>query len=234
MTALTREAVGAVVFDVLGTMVDERSGLLSGFAEAVPGADDTFLAELLALWEGHVAATQRRIERGERPYATTEVVDAEAAHLVAERAGLTDERTIAHLATAGQRLPPWPDSVAGLGRLPAHLPVLGLSNAGHRALLRVNAHAGLRWHQSLSSESVGAYKPAPEVYRLAVDTVGCPPERLLMVAAHAWDLRGAQAVGMLTAYVRRPAGDPPTGADAFDGHFDSLDGLAEALAAIPW
>ena len=30
--------------------------------------------------------------------------------------------------------------------------------------------------------------------------------RLLMVAAHAWDLRGAQAVGMRTAYVERPVG----------------------------
>lgn len=34
---------------------------------------------------------------------------------------------------------------------------------------------------------------------------------------------------MRTAYVRRTAGDPPTGDDVFDGRFDGLDELADAL-----
>ncbi len=50
-----------------------------------------------------------------------------------------------------------------------------------------------------------------------------------MVAAHAWDLRGAQAVGMRTAYVRRPVGDPPVSTDSFDLHADGLDHLAELV-----
>ncbi|WP_037674678.1 haloacid dehalogenase type II, partial [Streptomyces afghaniensis] len=130
---------------------------------------------------------------------------------------------------AGRRLPPWPDSVAGLEQLAPHFPLIGLSDAGRTALLRLNAHAGLRWHQALSAEAVQAYKPAPEVYRLALDAAGCPPERVLMVAAHAWDLRGAQAVGMRTAYVRRPVGDPPASDDAFDWRFDGLDQLVGSL-----
>jgi 2-haloacid dehalogenase len=109
--------------------------------------------------------------------------------------------------------------------------VLGLSNASRTALLRLNAHAGLPWHQALSSEAVLAYKPAPEVYQLAIDTAGCPPERVLMVAAHAWDLRGAQARGMRTAYVQRPVGDPPTSSDVFNWRFNGLDELVTALMA---
>ncbi|GHD21434.1 hypothetical protein GCM10010313_54990 [Streptomyces violarus] len=50
-----------------------------------------------------------------------------------------------------------------------------------------------------------------------------------MVAAHAWDLRGARAVGLRTAYVRRPVGDPPTSSDDFDGRFDGLGQLVGAL-----
>jgi 2-haloacid dehalogenase len=107
--------------------------------------------------------------------------------------------------------------------------VVGLSNASRAALLRLDAHAGLRWHQALSAESARAYKPAPEVYRLALDAAGCPPEKVLMVAAHAWDLRGAQAAGLRAAYVRRPVGDPPVASDTFDGHFDGLAELAAAL-----
>jgi 2-haloacid dehalogenase len=90
-------------------------------------------------------------------------------------------------------------------------------------------HAGLRRHQALSAEAAPACKPAPEVYRLALDSAGCPPERVLMVAAHAWDLRGARAAGMRTAYVHRPVGDPPTGSDDFDGPFDELGELVGAL-----
>ena len=148
---------------------------------------------------------------------------------MADRAGLADPEAVAELATAGQRLPPWDDSVAGLERLAQHFPLVGLSNASRVALLRLNAHAGLRWHQALSGEAALAYKPAPEVYRLAIDAAGCAPERVLMVAAHAWDLRGAQAIGMRTAYVHRPVGDPPTTSDAFDGRFNGLDELVTAL-----
>ncbi|MFF8395985.1 haloacid dehalogenase type II [Streptomyces sp. NPDC016172] len=221
--------IEVVVFDVLGTMVDEPGGLRSAVQEATHLSDEAVADELVALWQRHREQEQERIRQGLRPYAGTEVVDAEAARLVADRAGVADPGAVARLATAGRRLPPWEDSVAGLERLARRFPVIGLSNAGRTALLHLNAYAGLRWHQALSAEAALAYKPAPEVYRLALDSAGCPPERVLMVAAHAWDLRGAQAAGMRTAYVHRPVGDPPTGSDEFDGRFDELEQLVSAL-----
>ncbi|MFF5260601.1 haloacid dehalogenase type II [Actinomadura viridis] len=223
--------IEVVVFDVLGTLVDEPGGLRAEIRDAVPASDDASVDELLTLWQRHVEREQRRIGQGDRAYVSTEILDREAAQRVADHAGLTDPAALARLATAGRRLPPWPDSVAALERLAQRFPVLGLSNAGRTALLRLNAHAGLRWHQALSSEAIMAYKPAPEIYRLAIDTAGCPPERVLMVAAHAWDLRGAQASGMRTAYVRRPVGDPPTTSDVFDCRFDGLDELVTTLTA---
>jgi 2-haloacid dehalogenase len=186
---------------------------------------------MLVVWQEHVASEQRRIAEGARPFANTEAIDREAAGRVAEHAGLVDPMAIARLATAGQRLTPWDDSIAGLTQLARRFPVLGLSNAGRQTLLRLNAHAGLRWHAAFSAEFAEAYKPAPEVYQLAIDASGCPPGRILMVAAHAWDLRGAQAVGMRTAYVRRPVGDAPTTHDSFDGHFESLQALVDAVTA---
>lgn len=223
--------IEVVVFDVLGTLVDEPGGIAAAIREALPDAGLLAVDELVALWQRHVEDEQARMARGEREYANTEVIDAEAAQQVATHAGITDPAVIAKLATAGQRLAPWEDSVAGLERLSWHFPVIGLSNASRAALLRLNAFAGLRFHQALSSEWAGAYKPAPDVYRLALDAAACPPERTLMVAAHAWDLRGAQAVGMGTAYIARSIGDPPKDTDTFDAHFDSLDALAEALLA---
>ena len=179
----------------------------------------------------HVAREQQRIGRGHRAYANTEIIDAEAAQRVAERAGITDRATVARLATANWRLPPWSDSVAGLEELTQQFPVLGLSSASSTALFRLSAHTELRWHQVLSSETALEFKPSPGVYRLAIDAAGCPPERVLMVAAHAWDLRGAQASGMRTAYVQRPIGDPPTSSDAFDWYFNGLDELVAAFTS---
>ncbi|OEV10031.1 haloacid dehalogenase type II [Streptomyces nanshensis] len=223
--------IEVVVFDVLGTLIDEESGFraeVQAMADASAAAD---AEDLLALWLRRRESEERRVRRGDRAYAGTEVIDAEAARQVAERAGVDDPAAVERLATAGRRLPPYGDSAAGLERIARRYPVLALSNASSTALTWLNAHAGLRWHQTLSGETVSAYKPAPEVYRLAADAAGRPPERMLMVAAHAWDLRGARASGMRTAYVRRPSGDPPAESDVFDGQFGSLDELADALTA---
>lgn len=222
--------INVVVFDVLGTLVDEPGGLATAIREAAPDTEAD-IEELVDLWLGHVEKEQARVVRGERAYANSSIIDAEAAQAVADRTGIEDPAVIAHLAKAEQRLAPWEDSVAGLERLSWHFPVIGLSNASRAALLRLNAFAGLRWHQALSAESAGTYKPDPAVYRLALDAAGCAPKHILMVAAHAWDLRGAQALGMRTAYIGRSVGDPPTPTDTFDAHLDGLQSLATALVA---
>ncbi|MFC8369552.1 haloacid dehalogenase type II [Streptomyces sp. NPDC057239] len=224
--------IEAVVFDVLGTMVDESGGLRAAMREAVPAAEEASVDRLLDVWQEHVEREQRRIAGNVRPYVNSQVIDREAAERVAGCVGLTDAAALDRLATAGQRMKPWGDSLAGLARLSERFPVLALSNASRASLLRLNAHTGLRWHQALSAEDVRAYKPAPEVYRLALDAAGSPPERVLMVAAHAWDLRGAQAVGMRTAYVQRPVGDPPRRSDSFTFRSSGLEELAAVLAVV--
>ncbi|SFI50399.1 haloacid dehalogenase type II [Amycolatopsis regifaucium] len=214
--------IDALVFDVLGTLVDEPAGIRAGIREVVPDADAD---GLLKLWQDHVEREQQRIVEGGRPYVASDVLDHEAAQLVAAAC----DREPGEFATAGRRLPAWPDTVAGLARLAERFPLIGLSNAGRASLLRINAHAGLRWHQALSAEDARTYKPDPAVYELAVKVSGTSPERLLMVAAHAWDLRGAQAAGLRTAYLSRPVGDPPSPSDRFDLHAGDLADLADRL-----
>ncbi|WP_407317953.1 haloacid dehalogenase type II [Isoptericola halotolerans] len=225
------QGVEVVVLDVLGTLVDEPGGLRAAIREAAPGRDEPAVDELFAAWTRHRDREQGRVARGERAYASTDVIDREAAEEVADRAGLTDPAAVDRLATAARRLSPWPDTVAALERLAGRLPVLALSDASHATLMRLGAHAGLRWHLALSGEAVRAYKPAREVYRLALDAAGSRPDRVLMVAAHGWDLRAARACGLRTAWVRRPVGAAPTAGDDVDSRFDGLDELATALGA---
>ncbi|MGW2521492.1 haloacid dehalogenase type II [Streptomyces sp. NPDC001617] len=223
--------IDAVVFDVLGTLVDEPAGLRAGIRALAPSLDDPGIEQLLSLWQRHIESEQRRVVDGDRPYATSDALDREAARIVADAAGVDAPTAVATLARSARRLPSWPDTVAGLGRLGERFPLIGLSNASRTALLGINAHAGLRWHQALSAEDARTYKPDPAVYRLAVTVSGRPPHRLLMVAAHAWDLRGAQHLGLRTAYVARPVGDPPAASDRFDLYADDLADLAGQLDA---
>jgi 2-haloacid dehalogenase len=223
--------IDVIVFDVLGTMVDEPGGIRRGFRALLPDIDDAKTSELVEVWHRHVDEQQQEVLAGRRPYASSTVIGLEAATRAAAEVDISDADAVCSLAACGQRLEPWPDSVRALDRIASHFPVVGLSNAGHSALTRISAHAGLRWHQVLSAEDAHSYKPHPDVYRLAIANAGCSPDHLLMVAAHAWDLRGAQAVGMRTAYVERPVGDPPSAMDSFDLHAKSLDDLAISLNA---
>jgi 2-haloacid dehalogenase len=221
------EDIEAVVFDVLGTLVDEPAGIERAVREHVAGLTDGEVRRVVASWLRHVEEQQQEIVAGRRAYADSTDIDREAC--AASLGSAVDEEAADALVAAAQRPEPWPDSVSGLGRVASRLPVMGLSNASRSAFVRLNAHAGLRWHLVLSAQDAQTYKPHPDVYRLAVIATGLAPERLLMVAAHAWDLRGAQAVGLRTAYVARPVGDPPSTKDSFDLMATSLEDLATQL-----
>ncbi|AXK35115.1 haloacid dehalogenase type II [Streptomyces armeniacus] len=218
--------VDTIVFDILGTLVDHTAGLRAALAQLAP--DPGQVDGLVALWGRRISAEHRRIVDGERAYAPGTVLDREAAREVAEAAGVSGPGAVDTLVRAARQRPAWPDSADALARLGAGHELIGLSNADTTDLLRMNASAGLRWHTALSTQAVGSYKPDPAVYRLAIDSADRPPGRMLMIAAHAWDLRGAQAAGLRTAYLERPGGDPPTAEDRFDLRLGALAELTGA------
>jgi 2-haloacid dehalogenase len=203
-----------VVFDVLGTLVDQ-TGSLERRAAALTGLDDRAAAEVARRWLGHVADQERAIVEGRRPFAPSHELDLGALRLLVRERLLSDGGADL-LADASEWLQPWPDTVAGLDLLAADVTVLGLSNASRRVLAGLSAHAGLRWHQVLSAEDARSYKPGPEVYEVAMDSTPADSGVPFMVAAHAWDLRAAAAAGMRTAYVPRADGDPPGPGDSFN------------------
>ncbi len=107
-------------------------------------------------------------------------------------------------------LPPFPDVAAGLKRLGAGRRLAILSNGHPDDLEQLCVHAGLRtrFQWLISAHEVRIYKPAPAVYKLALERTGTPRERLLFVSANSWDVAGAAASGLRAAWVNR-TGDPP-------------------------
>ncbi len=125
--------------------------------------------------------------------------------------------------TGSQPLPAgaWDQVAAALGSLDAYPDVepglTALREAGWSTIALTNSapatvtaqleRAGLTplFDHILSVDAVKSYKPAAAPYRYAAEQVGATPDALWMVACHDWDLAGARAVGMSTAFVGRPA-----------------------------
>ncbi|SKC66903.1 HAD-IA family hydrolase [Krasilnikoviella flava] len=228
-----------LVFDVLGTLVDQGGSLVAEVRVAAPDVD---APRVVATWLARVGEQEGAVLAGRRSFAPSHELDHEVlAGLAGE--GALPAVAVDRLATAAERLRPWPDSAEGVALLARDFTVLGLSNASRRTLEALGV--GLAWHGTVSAEDAGTYKPAPALYAAAVVSAGeasatghaadhaARPGAVepVMVAAHAWDLRAAACAGMRTAYVPRPQGDAPRADDAFDLHAADLADLHARLLA---
>lgn len=104
-------------------------------------------------------------------------------------------------------LPPYPDVADSLARLrDAGLRVAALTNGTLSSARQQLRHAGLWKHFEavFSADEVRRLKPARPPYHMAAERLGVPPSAVRLVAAHAWDLAGASAAGLKTAFVARP------------------------------
>ena len=55
----------------------------------------------------------------------------------------------------------------------------------------------------LSVEEVGAFKPDPRVYQLAVDRLATPAGSIAFVSSNGWDAHAASAFGMQVVWCNR-------------------------------
>jgi 2-haloacid dehalogenase len=85
-----------------------------------------------------------------------------------------------------------------------------LSNGSPTMLIAALNSAGLAqlMDPPLSVEAVAAYKPHPSVYKLAVERLGAPAERICFVSANGWDAWAGAAFGFRAVWINR-AGAPP-------------------------
>ena len=110
--------------------------------------------------------------------------------------------------------------IGGIAELPPHPEVdeclRTLRDAGFRLATLTNStqevadtqmkNSGLSelFEMSLSADSAGSLKPAPEPYRMAAESLGVEIGDIRLVAAHGWDVVGAMRAGCAAAFVARP------------------------------
>ena len=87
--------------------------------------------------------------------------------------------------------------------------------------------------RSLSSEVIHAWKPSREVYLWAAGVCDVPPDRMALVAAHGWDVQGAQRAGLTGAWFPRTERSYPAVFEPAHVRADDLHGAIAGLLALP-
>ena len=237
---ITAADVDTLLFDVIGTVVDEGGTMRAEVAaelEAAGLAAPGRAGALAAAWEERSWSLTAELDRAGSWVSTDEVNARALADVLAGGGGgagagpaaALPAEAVRRLGLVGHRLRPWPDAAAALAALARRFTVAALSNGNLSMLASVSARGGLSWHAVLSAELVGARKPDPAVYRFALDRLALDPGRTLMVAAHPWDLRAAAACGLRTAYIERAGEGRPEPSDSFDLSCPDLAALAARL-----
>lgn len=214
-----------LVFDVLGTLLDEDAGQLAAAADTIGADASAFVDQWQEVFHRGVEAVQE----GRRPYAASEVLHAEAvAGVAAERGEELTPAQVDRLATFGRRLEPFPEVVDALERLASSYALVALTNAGTAQAFAMSRFAGLRWTTLVSGETVGAFKPDPRMYEHALRALDLEPGECVFVAAHPWDLDAAATHGFRTAYVDRARSSP----SELAAYAERFDHVAPDLAAL--
>lgn len=228
----------ALLFDVFGTVVDWRSSVMRGLAAVFDPRGIAVDPERFALdWRALYQPSMEAVRSGAREYVALDVLHRENLLTLLDRHAITglSEAEVWDLATVWHRLDPWPDSRAGLAALKTQAVVAALSNGNIALMVNLARHGGLVWDAILGAEIARAYKPDPRVYLSAARALGRAPADCMMVAAHNDDLRAARALGMATAFVRRPREHGPgqtsdlAAEEDWDFAVGSLMELAERL-----
>lgn len=146
--------------------------------------------------------------------------------------GTVDEAGAAHVLGGFASLPVHTDvGPAVRAWRDAGVRVMAVTNGGPDVTRALFENAGLLadLERVLSIDEVGAWKPSPAVYRAAAEAAGVAPERVALVAAHAWDCHAARRAGLATGWVSRLEGAWPEIFDRADVEGPDLLHVADTL-----
>jgi 2-haloacid dehalogenase len=192
--------IKACVFDAYGTLFDFASAARS--CRDVLGGD---VERVSALWrDKQLQYTWLRAAQGR--HADFWQVTGDALDFTLETLGLTQPGLRDRLMKLYLTLEPFPEVPGVLAALrKAGLKTAILSNGTPAMLGAVvtAAQLGPLFDAVLSVEEVGAFKPDPRVYRLAVDRLGCPAAAIAFLSSNAWDAHAASAFGTRVVWCNR-------------------------------
>ncbi|KJK61931.1 Haloacid dehalogenase-like hydrolase [Aspergillus parasiticus SU-1] len=197
--------IKAVFFDFMGTCLDWHSGTIKALPQSISESERSDIA--LKWRHDYFDANAARIAADE-PVEDIELTLARTLDALLEKRTahkhLFDRETKKQCIAAWHSMPAWPDVAPAIEQLKAEgYEIFVHANGTTRLQLDLCKSSGLSFHMLFSSQLLGVYKPAPESYREVLRLVNVKPEETVLVAAHAYDVRGAKEAGMKTVYIHR-------------------------------
>lgn len=188
------------VFDAYGTLFDVHAAIARHRDLVGPDADR--LSELWRVKQLEYTWTLTLAGRFVDFWTLTE----RALDYALARAPSVNPAVRTRLLDAYRTLDAYPDAREALRGLRARgLRTAILSNGTLRMLASAVEAADIGAHLDavLSVESVGIYKPRPEVYGLVIDTFAVAPADVVFVSSNRWDVMGAAAFGFRPVWINR-------------------------------
>jgi 2-haloacid dehalogenase len=202
MSAAPLTGIRACVFDAYGTLFD--------FASAASRCADALgdnAKPLTPLWRDK-QLQYTWLRAAQNRHADFWQVTGDALDFALETLAVSDERDALRrrLMDCYLTLDAFPEVPEVLRQLKATgFATAILSNGTPAMLAAAVQHAGIgsAFDYVLSVEEVGAFKPAPAVYQLAVDRLGVSPSAIAFQSSNAWDIHAASAFGLRTVWCNR-------------------------------
>ena len=217
----------ALVFDAYGTLFDVHS--VARRCESFwPGKG----ALLSQAWRAKQLEYTwlRSLMRRYRPFSE---VTRDALAWACDSLGLPlDEHRTTALMAEYLALSPYPDVRESLEKMkPGKLAIL--SNGSPDMLEPLVKHSGLKLDAVLSVDELKIFKPAPEVYELAVRRLAVKKEEIGFVSSNCWDALGAKSFGFTVFWINRSGQPLDRLGFQVDAVLHSLGEISGRMAAKP-
>jgi 2-haloalkanoic acid dehalogenase type II len=204
----TTMPIKTILFDFMGTCLDWHSHIVSTPPSALPEPVRSSFA--LEWRQAYFDANTSRLAQN-LPPEDIDLTHARTWDEVISRDAFASARSL--LVASGvkeQCIKAWHHQPAWLDVAPT---LETLRNKGYEIVVHANGttrlqldlcrSSNLSFNMLFSSQMLEVYKPALRSYTRVLELLQRKPEECVMVAAHAYDLRGAKMAGMKTVYVYR-------------------------------
>lgn len=219
----SQHKIKAVFFDFMGTCLDWHSSVLEHSPSAIP---KNVISQLALDWRvQYFLSNSKRLEQNLPPEDIDDTLARTLNHVVEtipEFKSHFDDAAKTRMVEAWHKQRAWPEvakAIRGL-REDLSLEVFVHANGTTRLQLDLTRSSGLSFNMLFSSQLLGIYKPDLRAYQRGLELVKLKPEEVVLVAAHAYDLRGAQKAGMKTIYIHRWTDDVDEDMEKVKKEFD--------------
>ncbi len=200
-----KDTLKVCMFDQYGTVVDIQGGLTRAAAPYLQAKGWQGNPGSFVTWWRRTHFENSMIDallhKQHTPY--REIGFRAVCHVL-ERAGIayTDDE-VRDLVAAIERLECFPEVPAALARLQTAYQLVVLSNGDPDMLEAAKPYHGIPFDRVISVAEANSFKPHVDTYTRAAELLGIAMDEILFVANHAFDVIGAKAAGMHTAFINR-------------------------------